>query len=336
MPAGRGRGRHLDRFACCRPGSRARRTCRSRRRRRRAGRTARRSPARSCCSVVRLHRHLDLLGVAALQLLHGRPRRACRPTTADTGTCALRPAARLLGVTAPAVWPPSENRTTTAGGRCPTAPRTERRDRHRHATASASAVPCGPALARLIAARTEVGSRVGACDDGSVVGEGDHRHPIALRQLRRRAARGRLRRGEAASAATSFAAIEPETSSTSTTVASCRFTVIVAFGRAKPTSSSAAPTSSRPPGDAGASRRGDPSCSAEGRRGPPRCALVAAPLEPDDSPHRRRHDEQEDEQDRRLEAHRTPPSAQERSERPQPVALGRERHVADARRGERC
>src|SRR4051795_6300426 len=43
----------------------------------------------------------------------------------------------------------------------------------------------------------------------------------------------------------SFAAIEPETSSTSTTVASCFFTVIVAFGRANPTSSRVRPASNR-------------------------------------------------------------------------------------------
>ena len=41
----------------------------------------------------------------------------------------------------------------------------------------------------------------------------------------------------------SFAAIEPDLSSTSTSVASCAFTWYVAFGRAKPTSSSATPRS---------------------------------------------------------------------------------------------
>ena len=75
----------------------------------------------------------------------------------ETGMCARRAtAAACCGVTRPAVWPPSEIRTTTAGGRFPfTVPWTVEPTRTARAAASASAVPCGPAFARASAVRDQ-------------------------------------------------------------------------------------------------------------------------------------------------------------------------------------
>ena len=58
------------------------------------------------------------------------------------------------GVTRPAVWPPSERMTITAGGRlAPGFLGTVFATLTARATASASAVPCGPVCARASAAR---------------------------------------------------------------------------------------------------------------------------------------------------------------------------------------
>ena len=70
---------------------------------------------------------------------------------------------------------------------------------------------------------------------------------------------------------------------------------------------------------------------------PGRGTPVAAPLEPEVARHGGGHGEQEDEQRRaRRSSPRAPPPAQEPGERPQPVALGRERDMTHARRRERC
>src|SRR6185503_14243752 len=68
----------------------------------------------------------------------------------DTGIFAFSAAAAACsGEIRPAVWPPSDRTTTAAGGRCPaTEPFTSAPTRTARATASASAVPCGPVWAR--------------------------------------------------------------------------------------------------------------------------------------------------------------------------------------------
>ena len=165
------------------------------------------------------------------------------------------------GVTRPAVWPPSESTTTTAGGRVPfCAPLTDWPTCTACTTASASAVPCGPALRAYAAG--DIGQVVRRRrDHGRMIGERDHRHAVAVGQ------RVDDRSATAFAAASrvggeSLAAIEPETSSTSTTVASCFLTVSSpSAARSRRAAARRRPAAAQR-GGAGASRGGSAPCSA--------------------------------------------------------------------------
>ena len=135
---------------------------------------------------------------------------------------------------------------------------------------------------------------------------------------------------------TSVAVIERDMSTASMTVASFRLTERVACGRANPVTSTATATSSTATGRC-RSRPGDwPTTLGKiaARRTAP-CRRAASPLQQDVGRPLPRDEQQREQRERPLEAHRRGlPAAQEGHEQAQPVALGRQHDVPDADGGE--
>ena len=195
--------------------------------------------------------------------------------------------------------------------------------------------PAGLPWRSAITVRTAVRSCVGGADDRDVVGEGDDRHAVAARERvdvpQRDGLRGCKPRRQRVSRGHRAGHVEDEHDGGFLPLHRDR-----RVGRAKPTRSSVTPTSRRATGRCrrhGAGRlvmfgsrparpRRTPAGRAAGRatgsrrpRPAPRAGRRAGPA-------------------RRSSPCPTPP-AQEAGQRPQPVALGRERNVPHARGGER-
>ena len=162
--------------------------------------------------------------------------------TVVTGICAARAvAAAAAGVVVPPCAAPSEMSRTAVGGTLPSLARPERPIRVARSTASPRAVPSPgrrSAIAAAASARSVVGGRATVA---RVPNE-----TIPTRNFFGTCARNTVAAACAACSrvgATSFASIERDVSTASTTVASSLFTVTVAWGRATPTTRVASPTS---------------------------------------------------------------------------------------------